>query len=261
MRIAVFSDVHGNPFVCETVLKEIENAGPFDAVVAAGDSLFGGSDPARCAELLMASGAQVLYGNTEEYIRAPQLIPPDKRHARKWDRLQPIAYWIREQLSPQQLAWVDAMPFEARFSPTNNPQDDLLVVHANPKDNLLFIYPEPVDQITVFGEVSQPDDDPDLNAYIEGVTAHTVAFGHLHWSSVRHWNGYTLVNVAACSGSVYNGLERARFTVFTWTGDSWALERHAIKYEAQLEAAALRASTHPDKETWAKTYDAEDEGV
>ena len=255
MRIAVFSDVHGNPFACEAVLKGIDAAGPFDAVIAAGDSLFGGSDPARCADLLIEAEVLAVYGNTEEYLRAPHLTPPDERHARKWDSLQPLAYWVREKLGPERMVWMDSLPFEERFSPTGDPQDDLLVVHANPKDNLLFIYPEPKEQLAVFGEVSQPDNDPDLHIHFEGVTAGTVAFGHLHWSSVRCWNGYTLVNVAACSGSVYDGRERSRFTVFTWGGDAWMLERHAIAYDTQLEAAALRASDHPDKETWAKTYD------
>lgn len=37
MRVAIFSDVHGNAAALEAVLAELERLGPFDRRICAGD--------------------------------------------------------------------------------------------------------------------------------------------------------------------------------------------------------------------------------
>jgi hypothetical protein len=75
MRLAIFSDVHGNPFACEAVLGAIAREGTFDTILAAGDLCLGGSDPAGCIERLAAAGVQAVCGNTEQYLRFPDQLP------------------------------------------------------------------------------------------------------------------------------------------------------------------------------------------
>ena len=41
MRIAIFADIHGNPFATRAVLDAIADNGVFDAVVMAGDMCSG----------------------------------------------------------------------------------------------------------------------------------------------------------------------------------------------------------------------------
>jgi hypothetical protein len=254
LRLAVFSDLHGNPYACEALMDAIEKEGPFDTVVGAGDLLFGGSNPARVADMLLTTDVQAVYGNTEEYLLQPEKTPIDERHACKWDRLQPVAYWVRKRIGSQRLNWIESLPFSLRFSPTDNPLEDLLIVHANPIDNELFIYPTPEVQKQVFGMVQQSDDDPDLHKHLKDVRAHTIAFGHLHFSHTRYLNGLQLVNVAACSISPYDKQERARFTIFTWSGKKWQYERHVISYDHFQEAKALLASDMPDRKAWAEHF-------
>ena len=43
MRIAVFSDIHGNPFATRVVLDATVTKGSFDAVVSTGDICSGGN--------------------------------------------------------------------------------------------------------------------------------------------------------------------------------------------------------------------------
>lgn len=57
MKIAAFSDIHGNLFALETVLAAIITHGPFDHVAAAGDLCLGGSSPRRCVELLVENNS------------------------------------------------------------------------------------------------------------------------------------------------------------------------------------------------------------
>jgi hypothetical protein len=86
------------------------------------------------------------------------------------------------------------------------------------------------------------------------VTARVIAFGHLHYTSLRRWREKLLVNVAPCSLSPYDDDQRARFTVFTWENGGWIVERHYVDYDLSQEGEALLASDIPEKEKRAKHY-------
>ncbi len=254
MRIAVFSDLHGNPYACRAVLDAIDKEGKFDAVAAAGDLCFSGSDPASCVDMLKAAGVQAVYGNTDEFILAPDKPPPDEEHLNNWHSYQAAAMWAAEQMGPERLNWLAELPFDLRFSPTPNPSDDLLVVHANPKNVHEYIGPSFEEQIKLQGKIVQPDNDPGLINLLAEVSASVIAFGHLHYTSLRRWGDLTLVNVAPCSISPYEDDQRARFTVFTWVKGAWKVARHYVDYDPRQEGLALLASDIPGKENKAKVF-------
>ena len=248
MRIAVFSDVHGNPFACRAVLQAIHREGRFEAIVAAGDLCLGGSDPGGCIDLLRANNVLAVYGNTEEYLYQPEKESRDDNHRRKWGKLQPAVRWALAGLAEDQLDWLRGLPFELRFSPNDRSEDDLLVVHANPVDVELMILPPEEVQRSLWGEVRQANNDTSLALTLQAVTAKTIAFGHFHYSSERVLGDKRLVNVASCSlpGVDHNWL--ARYTTFTWRGRNWHIERRWVEYEAEHEISALNASDMPSKE-------------
>ena len=247
MRIIVFSDIHGNPHACEAVLRAIKKEGACDAVLAAGDLCLGGSDPAACVDMLAGDGIAGVYGNTEEYLYDPETTPPDELHRALWERVKPVAYWVRDKLSKEQMGWLRRLPFEQRFSPTGRAADDLLVVHANPANNEVMIYPPPGGQLELWGEVRQPDEDPDLEKVLTGVECAAVAFGHFHYTHERRWKGLHLVDVAPCSMPSYDRDARARYTIFTWEKDGWDITRHLVTYEFNRELESLESSDMPFK--------------
>ncbi len=254
MRIAVFSDIHGNPFATRAVLDTIADDGVFDAVVMAGDVCAGGSDPAACVDMLQAAGVQAVYGNADEFIFAPQKEPPTERYRENWDETLQATRWAAEKIGEDRVNWLRKLPFELRFSPTKNVQDDLLVVHANPKDVYTFVYPPEEIQIELLGELFQPEDDPALASLFEGVQAAVVAFGHIHYTSERLLYGIRLVNVSPCSFSRLDPDRRARYTVFTWDGE-WQAECKYIEYDHRQEGKALLAGDIPGKEQRAKFFE------
>ena len=71
-----------------------------------------GSDPAACIDQLASAGVQGVYGNTEQYLRAPDQIPPDELHRSIWDIIQPAVYWTLDRLSEAQRGWLFGLPFE-----------------------------------------------------------------------------------------------------------------------------------------------------
>ncbi|MGD8455994.1 MAG: metallophosphoesterase family protein [Anaerolineales bacterium] len=254
MRIAVFSDLHGNPYACRAVLHEIERQGAFDSIVAAGDLCFGGSDPAACVDMLRDAGVSAVYGNTDEFIFAPYKPPPDEEHMSEWDSYQAMALLASEQMRPEQVEWLASLPFDLRYSPTENPSDDLLVVHANPKNVHDYIGPPVEEQARLRGKIVQPDDDPKLVEMLADARAAVIAFGHLHYTSLRQWRQKLLVNVSPCSISPYDGDHRARFTIFTWETGKWGVERHYVDYGLKMEIEALLASDMPEKEKRVKLF-------
>lgn len=254
MRIAVLSDIHGNPFALQAALRKSARQRPLDALVAAGDLCFAGSGPARCVDLLQQAGALALRGNTDEYLTHPDRPPSDAQHSKKWAAILADVHWARSRLGPERLAWLAALPFARRFSPTSRPEDDLLVVHAHPKSLEGAILPSPADQLALTGRVTQPDDDPELAWMMDGVQPRTLAFGHLHFTNLREWRGYRLVNVAPCNLPTYDHDPRARFTLFTWTGQTWDIARHYAPYDYTQELDALARSGMPGWQTHAATF-------
>lgn len=255
MRVIVFSDIHGNPYACKAVLQAIKKEGAVDAVVAAGDLCLGGSDPAACVDMLAGGGICGVFGNTEEYIYQPEEMPPDELHRGMWERIKPVAYWVRKTLSTNQMDWLQALPFEQRFSPTGTALDDMLVVHANPKNNELMIYPGPDGQRELWEEVRQPDEDPELGEVLNGVNCSKIAFGHFHYTHERRLKDLHLVDVAPCSMPSIDRDPRARYTIFTWGIDGWEVTRRWVEYDFFSELKALKTSDMPFREDFMRYFD------
>ena len=254
MRIAVFSDLHGNPYACQAVIDSLMVEGPFEATVVAGDLCLGGSNPALCLDLLGEIGALAVCGNTEAYLCNPEQTPRDDLHRKQWDVLLPPIHWTNGQLTGQQSTWIKTLPGECRFSPTGNPYVDLVVVHANPKNLELMIYPPLEEQARLDDEIYQPDDDPALCAVLADLQANVLAFGHFHYTSFHRWHNLNLVNVAACSLPTIDHDPRARYTIFTWMGTRWEFNRRWVPYEVDQELAALRTCGMPNWQRFADAF-------
>ena len=254
MRIAIFSDVHGNAHALQAVLDAIAADGPFDHVAAAGDHAFAGSEPGRCVDLLREAGVEAIYGNTDLFIHSPERKPGDEQHLRKWGPILQDAAWARERMTDDQVSWLASLPFELRYNPGVAPEDELLVFHANPVDVERVIYPSPHTQLAYFERIHQPDSDPTLAGWMENTSAGTMAFGHLHLMSERSLNGKWLVNVAPVSLPAVDGDARARYTIFTWADSGWDIERRLIDYDYTQEVSGLAMSGMPHWESHAAAF-------
>jgi predicted phosphodiesterase len=244
MRVAVFSDVHGNLTALEAVLKGISRRA-VDAVVFAGDLCLVGPRPAACVQKLKDAEIISIYGNTDDWVLDRQGIP---------DRLAALGRWTAAQLSEGERNWLNELPFAHRFSPTDRVQDDLLVVHANPKDVNQIIFPSEVEQQVRYGIVRQRDED--LEPLLGDVRAGIVAFGHLHIPSERNWKKVRLVNISSVS-MPGDGDPQAKFGLFTWEKDAWRYERFAVSYNITPEIEAYKRRQPPGWENIVATMEAE----
>ena len=103
MRIAVFSDVHGNLGALKAVLGQIKEKSA-DTVVFLGDIFQRGNEEIQCLELLKDSGIICLKGNCELYAQHGVDVDPDVEHLR--------GYYdgIRRILTDEQMRFISKMP-------------------------------------------------------------------------------------------------------------------------------------------------------
>ena len=103
MKIAVFSDIHGNLKALREVLARIREHSP-DLTVFLGDIFQRGNEETECLELLKESRIVCLKGNCELYAEHGVDVDPDVEHLR--------VYYdgIREKLSEEQLDFIRKMP-------------------------------------------------------------------------------------------------------------------------------------------------------
>ncbi len=232
MRIAVFSDVHGNLTALEAVLEDIALR-DIDQVVFAGDLCLVGPRPAECLRRIQSANITSIYGNTDDWILGRQ-IPPQP--------LAELAQWTLEQLRPAEQSWLNGLPFSHSISPTNQAQDDFLVVHANPLDVNQLVFPPEEEQMGRYGRIRQSDEE--LDTLMAAVKAAVLVFGHLHIPNERNWHQLRLINISSVS-MPGDGDPRAKYGIFSWQEKEWGFERQFVTYEIEKEVDAYRQSQPP----------------
>ncbi len=126
MRVAVFSDIHGNLVGLDACLADLESQGGADAIVAAGDLCLDGPKPRKVLQRLEDLGVACVRGNTDRFLADGK----GGKHftASENEQLE----WTRRELGEQWLEWLRALPFALRVGEDEN---QLLIVHANPADD------------------------------------------------------------------------------------------------------------------------------
>ncbi|HEY5340430.1 MAG TPA: metallophosphoesterase family protein [Candidatus Aquilonibacter sp.] len=221
MRVAVFSDIHGNLVGLDACLADLHGQGGADAIIAAGDLCLDGPKPKKVLQRLEEVGAQAIRGNTERYLSDPgdeKFETPEHLHLD----------WTRTDLGEKWLAWLGELPFAIRIGEDDN---QLLVVHANPSNDTEHLWPDA--------------DDETLTRLIGEERATTIAFGHLHLPYVRIWRGKMLVNVAS-AGLPKDGDARAGYAIFTERPGGWQVKHRRVEFDVKKVATQLVDCGIPD---------------
>jgi predicted phosphodiesterase len=240
MRVAVFSDVHGNLTALEAVLADIEQQA-VDAVVFAGDLCVAGPRPAACLERVRQMNIPSVYGNTDHWLLGITEPP---------DQVKSICDWALAQLNDEQRAWLGSLPLTHRISPTGMKSDDLLIAHANPKDAYGLIFPDEEEQMARYGRIRQPDSD--LDEWLEDTEAAVLAYGHLHIPNIRQWGNLILANISSVNLPGDDD-PRAKYGLLTWENGRWHIEQRRVEFDINQEIAAIEQAKPPGWEGFVKT--------
>jgi len=234
MRIAVFSDTHGNPIALDAVLADVARGGGVDAHWFVGDAAMIGLDPVGTVRRLAAlPNLAAVRGNGDRRLATdPSTVREvtarivagidDPEEASKWRQVLADSEWTRDALRAAGLYdWVTALPLEHRLALPDGTR--VLLVHAAPG--------------TDEGPgINAAQSDADLRGILAGVEADLVFTGHTHTPLDRTVDGVRVVNL----GSVSNppgADKRAMWTLLETDATGYRLERRYAEYDL----AAVRA--------------------
>ena len=129
MKVALLSDVHANLAALDAVIADLPSV---DAILFAGDAVGYYAQPNEVCERLRAIGARCVRGNHDNYVTGQAEPNAERRAAYATD-------WTREQLTPENLAWLAALPAEIQVAAEDF---DITVRHASPWDEETYLYPD-----------------------------------------------------------------------------------------------------------------------
>src|SRR5215467_5198460 len=138
MRLAILSDIHGNPLALDGVLGDIRSQGKVDAYWMLGDFAALGYDPVTPLETMTAlPHVSFTRGNTDRYVVTEDLpVQPEKAlqdHTLLPQVIEAVRSfsWTRGYLSAAGwLDWFTDLPLEVRLTLPDGTR--LLGVHASP---------------------------------------------------------------------------------------------------------------------------------
>lgn len=219
-RVAVLSDIHANVPALDAVLAEPDVADA-DLVVLCGD-LTWGPEPQRTWELITGLGerAVCLRGNADRFAR--QLGSGARQPG------SPRETWMREQHSPEVLAFLERLPFSV-----------VVVVHG--WGPVLFCHGSPRSDHELVTPGTPPSRFAELAAKLPG---RTLVTGHTHLQFDRTVAGVRSIGPGSVGLPFHDGPPGTAY----WALLGAAAQLRCTRYDAAEAAARTRAVGDPSAE-------------
>lgn len=238
MRVAVFSDVHGNAVALQAMIASARTAG-VDGFWVVGDLVANGPQPAEALELLRSlPNLMAVRGNTDRYVLTGDLrgmIPAIDRpcNAEEVDALVAASAahaWTRGCITVAgHYEWLAGLPLESRCRLPDGTR--VLLVHASPgRDDGPGLTVEASE-----AELAQ-------RGFAE-CDADLVLTGHTHILVVRTVAGVRLINVG--SVSLPTTPRGATWTMIDAGEAGYSIQHVEADYDREAVRAPLASAHHP----------------
>jgi putative phosphoesterase len=215
---AVLSDIHGNIWALEAVLKDIQKR-DIDRIINLGDSLYGPLDPEATARCLMHLPHDGIRGNQD------RILTTDHQPSDSSALIQ-----VRESLKPDILQWLVSQPAVSIVD------ENLFLCHGTPESDRIYLLEDATGSVIALREETQ------LRSMLEPVQQMVILCGHSHTPRiVQLSDGRLVVNPGSVGLPAYTDTEpvphrmetgspHARYAVLTETDSDWMVELIAIPY-------------------------------
>jgi predicted phosphodiesterase len=229
-RIAIISDVHGNLTALEAVLAHIRESG-ISRVFNLGDLVGKGPRSAEAVDRCREACEVIVQGNWDAHIGIATETPA--RH------------WHREQLGPERLAWLAALPGSFDFALSGR---RMRLFHASQVDVYTRVYPTsgPEKLRAMFSNTA-------FTGF--GPAPDIVGYGDIHDAYSLTFENKMLFN----AGSVGNPLDMPLACYAVLEGDyegatpaPWSLHFVRLPYDIEGEIKVAEAAGMPDLAHYAK---------
>ena len=240
MKYAVISDVHGNAYALKLALEDARREGA-EGYLFAGDYCISMPWPNEAVTLIRSlPNAYVIRGNDESHLDVPDGD----------DGQYEVSRWCARALTPENRAWLDALPETLDFTLEGVPvrmahSSEAFVgkaLHARFRTSLLpSLYPDgpvPRDVLTAdFRAFAATGDFQDAIAALEpGI----YVFGHNHIQTWGDFDGRVLVNPGSVGLPLDCGAQGAYYSLLTIDGTAVSVEERRVPYDVECLIGKIR---------------------
>ena len=222
MKLAIFSDIHGNYHALEAILHDAQQEGA-DQIICAGDVVNPFPDSRYAWERVRALNIPMVRGNHEDYMLA--IDDPDDV-AGMQGKVQFLPVQVAASTIPSRMiADMAALPMTLSIPGPGG--DDVLVCHGSPNHTRRS-----------FSQVIDDEMAASLHRHPERV----IVGGHIHQQWHAHWQGKLLL-LCGGGGLPLNGSTTAQYLLLTHRGGHWQAEHRNVDYD---HAGLLRSLLRQD---------------
>ncbi|WP_417332085.1 metallophosphoesterase family protein [Halarcobacter sp.] len=229
MQIAILSDIHGNIYALQEVIKDIRNRN-IEVVLNLGDMFYGPIEPRATYELIRENKFINICGNQDREILEASLAQLEEN---------PTLRYVYENLGEEVLYWIQDLQFEKIIGGT------YYMVHGTYFDDSQYLL-EDISE----GSVNLRSDE-DIIKLTDNIEAAFIFCGHSHLPRVHKLNsGQIVINPGSVGLQAYedelpikhkmqNHTPDAAYTILTVEENQYSVEQVRVAYD--YEKAALRA--------------------
>jgi len=171
IKIAVFSDVHGNLPALEAVLGDIEKRGA-DQIYCLGDLVDFAPWNNEVIERIRKHKIPCLMGNHDERIAFDLDILPLVKHSEEETAARTLAInYTKKVLTRTNKDYLASLPRQIKLNFGNTPEQNILLVHGSVRSNEEYIY--------------EDHDAADLNQMLRTELSGVLVMGHTHLPYIR----------------------------------------------------------------------------
>lgn len=228
MKLAFFSDVHGNAAALEAVIEDIQKK-QVDKIFVLGDLAYRGPEPKKCIQMIQELRAEVVIkGNADEWI--VRGVKKGEVPDQVLELMNTERNWAVEQLNDLEKDYLKQLPPEYQMSIEGI---NFHLFHATPTSLFEVIPPHAEDEMI---QEKIIDKNPDATVYL---------YGHIHKAYIRFTGGKTIINLGSV-GLPFDGHNKASYALVDITDGQMNTSIQKVSYNIEQTIKAYRQNQYPN---------------
>jgi len=227
MRLAVFTDVHGNIQALHAVLADIETRGA-DILWCGGDLVGYGANPGDVIETVQQRGIPTVMGNYDDAIGFFRIVCgcdyPDEAAMNRGLR---SVHWTKQHTTDRQKAYLRSLPYRLYREIEGH---RVVLTHGSPASLTEYLFAH--------------KDDSVFAKHLEATGADVLICGHTHKPYHKLIGGKHVIN-AGSAGKPKHGNPKATYVLIDITADGVTSEVVEVPYDYESAARAIEATDLP----------------
>jgi len=241
IKIAVISDIHGNSWALEEVLKDIKAKSP-DLIVNLGDILYGPLDPKGTFDILKSLEMIHISGNQDRAIIECLETGPFNNTMK----------YVLDQLNLEAFDWLKSLP------KTKILDCGVFLCHGTPNSDMIYLLEELNENYRSVNNAKK------IKELLNGVSQKIVFCGHSHFARIEEIPGRTIINPGSVGlpaydddEPVYHKIENfhshARYCMAEIDKGNIKIEQISVPYDFMKATEMAEINQRQDWAKWLRT--------